>query len=111
MRNLSVVLTLLLAVSTGLSALINATLLYRGLRREGIYQPSSAWKMLLPRILMASLAMALFLWWVSGDWSAWTDWSATRRAVWLGMAVVGGATVYFGVLALSGLRPRDLKHL
>ena len=34
-----------------------------------------------------------------------------RRAAWLGLSVVGGAAVYFGVLALAGARPRDLKHL
>jgi putative peptidoglycan lipid II flippase len=98
-------------VSTCLSALINATLLYRGLRREGIFQPSPAWKRLLPQIGLASVAMAAFLWWVSGDWAAWTEWHATRRALWLGISVVGGAVVYFGVLALAGARPRDLKHL
>ena len=38
----------LLAVSTGLSAIINSTLLYRGLRRDGIYRPSPAWGKLLP---------------------------------------------------------------
>jgi putative peptidoglycan lipid II flippase len=101
----------LLAISTGLSALINATLLYRGLRREGVYRPSTAWRRLLPQIGLASLAMAAFLSWVSGDWAAWTDWPATRRTVWLGLAVGGGAAVYFGVLALAGVRPRDLKHL
>ncbi len=102
---------ILLAVSTGLSALINATLLYRGLRREAIFQPSAAWKRLLPQIGLASVAMAAFLWWVSGDWSEWTEWHATRRALWLGFSVVGGGVVYFGVLALAGARPRDLKHL
>jgi putative peptidoglycan lipid II flippase len=101
----------LLAVSTGLSALINSTLLYRGLRREGIYRPSPAWRKLLPQVVLSSLAMAAFLWWISGDWSDWTGWSAARRAAWLGLSVVGGAVVYFGVLALSGTRPRDLKHL
>ncbi len=101
----------LLAVSTGLSAIINSTLLYRGLRRDGIYRPSAAWRKLLPQIVLASLAMAAFLWWISGDWSDWADWSATRRAAWLGLSVVGGAVVYFGVLALAGMRPRDLKHL
>jgi peptidoglycan biosynthesis protein MviN/MurJ (putative lipid II flippase) len=55
--------------------------------------------------------MAAFLWWVSGDWSEWTGWHATRRALWLGISVVGGGVVYFGVLALAGARPRDLKHL
>ena len=59
-----------------------------------------------PRSCLASLAMAAFLWWVSGDWSDWTDWSAARRAAWLGLSVVGGAVVYFGVLALSGVRPQ-----
>ena len=101
----------LLAVSTGLSAIINSTLLYRGLRRDGIYRPSPAWRKLLPQVVLASLAMAAFLWWISGDWSAWTGWPAARRAAWLGLSVVGGAAVYFGVLALSGVRPRDLKHL
>ncbi len=101
----------LLAVSTGLSALVNATLLYRGLRRDGIYQPTAAWKKLLPQIALASLAMAGFLWWISGSWLDWVDWSATRRVSWLGLCVFGGIAIYFGVLGLAGLRPRDLKHL
>ncbi len=101
----------LLALSTGLSAIINATLLYRGLRRDGVYVPSDAWRKLLPRVLLASLAMAAFLWWVSGDWSAWGDWPALRRAAWLGFAVAGGAAIYFGTLWLAGTRPRDLKSL
>jgi putative peptidoglycan lipid II flippase len=101
----------LLAVSTGLSALINSTLLYRGLRREGIFQPSPAWRRLLPQVACAGLAMAAFLWWISGDWSAWTDWTPAQRAAWLGLSVAGGAAVYFGVLGLCGARPRDLKHL
>ena len=102
---------ILLAVSTGLSALVNSALLYRGLRREGIYQPSGAWRKLLPQIGLATVAMAAFLWWISGDWAAWSAWSATRRALWLGLSVAGGIAVYFGTMALAGARPRDLKHL
>jgi putative peptidoglycan lipid II flippase len=101
----------LLAASTGLSAIVNATLLYRGLRRDGIYQPTAAWRRLLPQVALASLAMGAFLWWISGEWVAWTGWPAARRAAWLGLSVAGGAAVYFGVLALAGARPRDLKHL
>jgi putative peptidoglycan lipid II flippase len=101
----------LLALSTALSAVINSTLLYRGLRRDGIYSPSPAWRKLLPQVAVAGLAMAAFLWWISGDWAAWTAWSAARRATWLGLCVGGGALVYFGALAAAGLRPRDLKHL
>ncbi len=101
----------LLALSTGLSAIINAALLFRGLRREGIYAPTAEWRRLFPQIALASLAMAAFLWWISGDWSAWNDWPALRRALWLALSVMGGAGVYFGTLWLSGTRPHHLKPL
>lgn len=101
----------LLAVSTGLAAIVNAALLFRGLRRDGIYQPTAAWRRLLPQIALASLAMAGFLWWISGDWAAWSTWPATQRALWLTVSVVGGAAVYFGTLWIAGTRPRDLKPL
>jgi putative peptidoglycan lipid II flippase len=101
----------LLALSTGLSALINATLLYRGLRRQGVYVPSDKWRRLLPQVAAASLAMAGFLWWISGDWALWAGWPVAQRVVWLALAVGGGAAVYFAVLGLMGLRPRDLKSL
>ena len=101
----------LLALSTGLSAIINAALLFRGLRREGIYAPTAEWRGLLSQIALASLAMAAFLWWISGDWSAWNDWPALHRALWLALSVIGGAGVYFGTLWLAGARPRDLKPL
>jgi len=101
----------LLALSTGLSALINATLLYRGLRRQGVYLPSAHWRRLLPQVLFACSAMAAFLWWLSGDWSAWTHWHAADRALQLGWCVLGGGGVYLLALWLTGARPRDLKSL
>jgi putative peptidoglycan lipid II flippase len=101
----------LLAVSTGLSAIVNATLLFRGLKRDGIYAPSAEWRRLLPKVALATAVMAAFLWWISGDWSAWMEEPALERALRLAVAVGGGATVYFGVLWLAGTRPRDLKPL
>ncbi|HEY7752176.1 MAG TPA: murein biosynthesis integral membrane protein MurJ, partial [Steroidobacteraceae bacterium] len=101
----------LLALSTGLSALVNATLLYFGLRRQGVFVPSAQWRRLLPQVLFGSLAMAAFLWWFSGDWSAWNGLRPAERAWRMGLAVAGGAAVYFAALAASGLRPRHLKSL
>lgn len=101
----------LLALSTGLSALINSALLYRGLRRQGVYRPSAHWRRLLPQIALASVAMAAFLWWISGDWSAWTGWTWHQRALRLALAVAGGGAVYFATLWAAGARPRDLKSL
>jgi len=101
----------LLALSTGLSALINATLLYRGLRRQGVYVPSAHWRRLLPQVGLAGAAMAGFLWWISGDWSAWTGWRASARALQLALCVGGGGGIYFLALWLAGTRLRDLKSL
>jgi len=101
----------LLALSTGLSALLNATLLYRGLRRQGVYAPSQNLRRLLPQVAIASAVMAGFLWWISGDWSAWTAWGASVRASQLALCVGGGAGAYFLALWLAGARPRDLKSL
>jgi putative peptidoglycan lipid II flippase len=101
----------LLALSTGLSAFINAALLYRGLRRARVYVPSEHWRRLLPQVLFASAAMAAFLWWISGDWDAWTGWRAMERASWLALCVGAGAGVYFLALWLAGARPRDMKSI
>ncbi|MBX3702667.1 MAG: murein biosynthesis integral membrane protein MurJ [Steroidobacteraceae bacterium] len=101
----------LLALSTGLSALLNATLLYRGLRLRGVYTPSATWRRLLPQVLLASAAMAAFLWWASGDWSAWNGLRAAEKAWRMALTVAGGAAVYFAALWVGGLRPRHLKSL
>jgi putative peptidoglycan lipid II flippase len=99
----------LLAFSTGLGAYVNTTLLYRGLRRQGVYRPSAKWKRLAPQVAVANLAMAGFLWWAAGDWSAWADWPVLTRVLRLAGCVVGGGLVYFAVLWITGLRYRDLR--
>lgn len=99
----------LLAFSTGLGAYVNTWLLYRGLRRSGVYVPSDRWRRLAVQVACANVAMAAFLWWSSGDWLAWADWPVARRLLRLALCVGGGVVVYFGVLYALGLRYRDLR--
>ena len=99
----------LLALSTGLSAFVNSGLLYRGLRRDGVYAPSSRWRRLMPQVLVANAAMAVFLWWVTGDWAAWSDMATVRRIAMLLGSVVGGGAIYFLGLLLMGARPGDFR--
>ena len=99
----------LLAFATGLGAYVNTWLLYRGLRREGVYTPSPHWRRLLGQALMANLAMAAFLWWTCGRWSDWMQWPALMRLERLAVCVVGGVLVYAASLWLAGLRYRDLR--
>jgi len=99
----------ILALSSGVGAYVNCWLLYRGLRASGVYQPSPGWRPLLVQMLLANIAMAVFLWWAAGDWSAWVHWSAAWRIGRLTACVLGGSAVYGGVLWIMGLRPRHLR--
>ncbi|MBS0395250.1 MAG: murein biosynthesis integral membrane protein MurJ [Proteobacteria bacterium] len=99
----------LLALSTGLGAYVNTWLLYRGLRRSGVYTPSPQWRRLLLQALVANLAMAVFLWWAGGHWADWITWRAVARVGRLAACVLGGGAVYAAVLWLAGLRVRDLR--
>jgi putative peptidoglycan lipid II flippase len=99
----------LLATSTCLSAAVNTFLLWRGLRRDGVYRPGPGWGRLLLQIGGASLAMALLLVWLAGDLGGWFAIGPLERAGRLALCVVAGAAVYFAVLWLAGLRPTQLR--
>jgi putative peptidoglycan lipid II flippase len=58
-----------IALATTCSAWLNAGLLARGLRRDDLLRPDARLRRRLPRILGASLAMALALW-LAGPWLA-----------------------------------------
>ncbi len=101
----------LLALSPGLGAYVNVALLYRGLRRRGVYRPSAAWKRLLGvQLPLATLVMAAFLWWAAGPLAAWPDYPAWQQVARLAGCVVGAVLAYAGTLALGGLTLADLRH-
>ena len=100
-----------LALSIGLGALVNAGCLLVGLRRIGAYTPAPGWVAFLVRVLLATSALTAVL--------AWANW----RIDWIGMAahwgwrvglmaavLAGVALLYFGLLALAGLRPRQFMR-
>ncbi len=98
-----------LALATSLAAFINSYLLYRGLRRAGVYQPQPGWWRYAMRLAVASLAMAavlIALIWRLDDWLAWT---AMERVLRLMLICVVGGGVYLVVLVGLGLRFRHLR--
>ena len=99
----------LLATSTCASAAVNTLLLWRGLRRDGVYRPGPGWPRLLLQIGVGSVLMAAVLWWLAGDLASWLAAQPLVRAGRLALLVVAGATAYFGALWLLGVRPAQLR--
>jgi putative peptidoglycan lipid II flippase len=100
---------ILLATSTCASSAVNAFLLWRGLRKRGIYNPSRVWRSFLPRILIACIVMGALLWWMSGDLAHWLAMPQWQR-VWRCLAgIAAAALLYFAVLFALGVRYKDLR--
>ena len=98
-----------LALATGLSACLNAGLLWRGLRRLGVYRARAGWGVLFLRIVLACAAMAAVLVWAAGDTAWWLRADAAERAGRLALCVGAGTLAYFVALAVAGLRPAQLR--
>ena len=99
-----------LALATSVSAYLNAGLLYRGLRKAGVYRRQSGWGVLLARYLAANGAMVAVLLALLQQWSQWGDWLWWQRAMYLGMICGAGLLAYGVTLLMAGLRPRHLRH-
>jgi putative peptidoglycan lipid II flippase len=98
-----------LALATSLAAFLNAGLLYRGLRREGIHRPRPGWAGFATKIVFANVIMVAFLFSFRGEPSLWIEADITLRVVRLSLVVIGGAAVYALCLAAVGIRPRHLR--
>lgn len=99
----------LLATSTCIGAAINTVMLWRGLRRDGVFQPSRGWPALLARVAVANAAMGVLLVWFAGDLQQWVERGFVERVGMCAAGIVAGAAVYFATLFLLGLRYRDLR--
>jgi putative peptidoglycan lipid II flippase len=98
-----------LALATALAAGINATLLFRGLRGEGVFRPEQGWGSLIASGVAASALMGLMLLWGAGNLSQWLDMGTWDRVLRLAGLVVGGVLLYFSVLFLLGIRARHFR--
>ena len=93
-----------LSLSIGLSALVNAGLLLRGLLEAGVYRPAAGWPRFVVQVAAACALLAAYLAWAQRAW----DWvglqpHALQRAGWLALVLMGACGVYFATLSLMGL--------
>ncbi|MDO5057762.1 MAG: murein biosynthesis integral membrane protein MurJ [Lautropia sp.] len=98
-----------LALSISLGAWMNALWLLHGLKKRGAYTPRAGWPRFIVQVAMALAALGSVLAWGSQhfDWVALQATPLLRAGIVLGM-VVGGALLYFGVLMLLGMKPRQM---
>ncbi|MBL8391741.1 MAG: murein biosynthesis integral membrane protein MurJ [Candidatus Accumulibacter sp.] len=99
-----------LALAIGLGACLNAALLYRGLRGQGVYVPQPGWRLFYTRLACALAAMGSALWFTAGEAGDWLHWGLGERLWRLSLLVCFGAGVYFATLWVAGFRLRDFKR-
>ena len=97
-----------LALATSLSAFLNAALLYRGLRKAGVYQPAPEWGRFWARILIANGAMAAVLLAVTPATTQWAEWGVISRATHIGLVICAALLTYILILLVVGIRPHHL---
>jgi len=98
-----------LALATSAAAYLNALLLWRGLLQQNVYQFQPGWLMWALRLVLATLAMAAVVYWLSGDWQAWLSWGWRERALQMSLVVISGMAAYAAVHLLCGTRFRHLR--
>ena len=100
-----------LALSISVGALINALWLFIGLRRAKAYQPEPGWGLFFIKVLAATslLGAVLFSGQRAVNWVGLVDHQA-QRIGWLILWLSGAALVYFGTLALCGIRLRQFMR-
>ena len=100
-----------LALATAGASVVNAGLLYRWLRRAGVYRPRPGWRALFLRGLLANLAMAAVVIGLAGPLSGWLEATASERVLWLAGCIAAGGLVYALTLLVTGLRLRHVWML
>jgi len=98
-----------LAFATSVAALLNAWLLYRGLRKDNVIRHSSGWGKLLLQVTVANSMMFFALIQLARPLEWWTGTaSSLDRSGWLTVNIIAGTSIYFLSLYALGLRAASL---
>lgn len=92
------------AAATSASSLLNAALLYRRLRTDGIYRPRPGWGRYAFQIGGATLVLSLLVVVGAGPLSGWIGAGLQERALRLGLLIGVAGVAYFATLWALGLR-------
>ncbi len=99
-----------LALSIGLAACLNASLLYWQLRKQKIFTPQPGWQRFLLRLIIAVVVMAAALLGVLSVMPEWSQGSMAWRLLRLMAVVAVGGIAYFATLALLGFKVKEFAR-
>lgn len=97
-----------LALATALSAMLNAGLLYHGLRKRSVYNPNSGWGKFSLKLVIANSGLFVFLLLLNPQHNEWVIWDAWQRAGHLFSLIVGAAVTYFTFLLVLRINLKSL---
>jgi putative peptidoglycan lipid II flippase len=98
-----------LALASTLASYLNLWLLWRALRREGVFVRQPGWGKHLARLATGCAALAAVLLAGIVIWQDWSDWPTLTR-VWRLSVLIGAASAAFAAaLFATGFRIRDLR--
>ncbi len=97
-----------LGLASALASYLNLALLWRWLRRAGVYQREPGWGRFSLRLCVACAAMAMAVWGGLQVAPDFTQAVFVIRVVWLLGLVILGVAVYVAAMLAMGFRPREL---
>jgi len=99
-----------LALATAISAMLNACLLYIGLRKRGVYTPNPGWILFSSKLLIANAGLLTTLFMLMPAAEIWAVWDVWQRCAHLSGLIAGSAAVYFVLLRLFGIKIKTLTR-
>lgn len=97
-----------LAIATSLSAILNAALLFIGLRKLGVYMPVPGWGRFMIKLIVANASVLILLMLLTPIVSDWLSWPARQRFSVLFGLIISSAVIYFAVLTILGVKIKTL---
>jgi len=97
-----------LALASAVAAYLNATLLFRGLRKREVFAPEKGWLRLLTAVTLGSATMGALLYFMTHDIQSWLDAALATRIKNLALSISFGVIVYIFTCMVAGLKTHDL---
>lgn len=98
-----------LAMASALSAAVNASLLYRGLAREGAYRVTLKTGIFVLKAAISACLMGALVAYFSPELNGWYQMTTWHKIYWLAWLIGLAAIVYFASLFALGVRKRDFR--